>query len=179
MPFASLVAHRDVSLLLYQIWWFHASPIVIILCLYAIAFVHPRLVLRIRRHPPVAARRQGNGADFHAVRHTVPLELLRPEAAIEIFQPFEDGFAAEIVLERNAAQLEYLFRRISEANRIVEEEVVQRVRPGNKGLWCSFFSSTVLCRTIYRGKCTAKLLYSKTCGWFCSYPFNSLSGKTS
>ena len=131
MPFASLVAHRDVSLLLYQIWWFHASPIVIILCLYAIAFVHPRLVLRIRRHPPVAARRQGNGADFHAVRHTVPLELLRPEAAIEIFQPFEDGFAAEIVLERNATQGEHLFRRISEANRIVEEEVVQRVRPDN------------------------------------------------
>lgn len=96
---------------------------------YAIAFVHPRLVLRIRRHPPVAARRQGNGADFHAVRHTVPLELLRPEAAIEIFQPFEDGFAAEIVLKRNAAQVEHLFRRISEANRIVEEEVVQRVRP--------------------------------------------------
>ena len=61
---------------------------------------------------------------------------------------------------------------------MVQKEVADRM-PGNKGLWCSFFSSTVLCRTIYRGKCTAKLLYSKTCGWFCSYPFNSLSGKTS
>ena len=58
---------------------------------------------------------------------------------------------------------------------MVQKEVADR----KSVVWCIVSCCTVLCRTIYRGKCTAKLLYSKTCGWFCSYPFNSLSGKTS
>ena len=31
-----------------------------------------------------------------------------------------------------------------------------------KGLWCIVSCCTVLCRTIYRGKCSAKLFYAKT-----------------
>ena len=40
---------------------------------------------------------------------------------------------------------------------MVQKEVAQR-----KGLWCIVSCCTVLCRTIYRGKCSAKLFYAKT-----------------
>ena len=59
---------------------------------------------------------------------------------------------------------------------MVQKEVAQRMQalPGAKGLWCIVSCSAVLCRAIYRGKCSAKLLYAKTkCRKCCYSPYKS------
>jgi len=50
---------------------------------------------------------------------------------------------------------------------MVQKEVADRMRggPGNQGLRSTVPGSSVLCRAVYSGKCSAKLLYTETgCG---------------
>ena len=47
--------------------------------------------LEVGGHPPVAARREGHGADFRTVGQAGTLELLLEEAAQEGLQPLAEG----------------------------------------------------------------------------------------
>lgn len=52
-------------------------------------FGHPQGVAGVTGHAPVAARRKGYRTDLGTVWQAAAFELLRKEAAIEIFQPVQ------------------------------------------------------------------------------------------
>ena len=67
------------------------------LSLYCFQFPHPQCIHRVGGHPPVSPGREGQGAHLGAVGEAGALELLGEEAAVEVFQPFEDEGIGNIV----------------------------------------------------------------------------------
>ncbi len=100
---------------------------------------------RIARHTPVSTWREADGTDFGAVRQATAFELLLEEAAEEGVEPFLDRGLVVDACEGFLRQEKDFGRMGTEAQEMVEEEVVQFVRADQ--VLCLLFDIAVLvCR---------------------------------
>lgn len=79
-------------------------------------------------HAPVAARGEGYGTDLWTIGEAGTLELLLEEAAKEGLQPVVDGVVVVDAVEGVEGEEEELLGRETEAQEMIEEEIVQFVR---------------------------------------------------
>ncbi len=78
-----------------------------------------------RWHAPVAARRQGDTADFRPVRQTGTFKLLRKKAADEYRQPAADGSLIIYAGKGEIRQTQDLGRCKAKADQIVQKKVMK------------------------------------------------------
>src|SRR5438128_12627500 len=91
--------------------------------------LQPCCSLCITRHPPIAARRKADRADFGAVRQAGAFELIPEESFDEHRQPATNLVCRVLTIEtRLLGQEENLLRRRAVAQEVEQEEVVQFVR---------------------------------------------------
>jgi hypothetical protein len=87
----------------------------------------PQRYAGVARHPPVAARREGDATHFRAIRKAGTLELLGEETTVKDFQPAVDFRSGKLAGKGLARQAQDLARGELQAHDMVEKEVVQQV----------------------------------------------------
>ena len=89
--------------------------------------IQPKRSHRVARHSPVSTRGEADGAYFRAVGQATALELLLEEAAEEGMEPFLEGGIVVGFPECPLRQEVDLCGGGTEAQEVIEEEIVQLV----------------------------------------------------
>ena len=92
-------------------------------------FVEPCVGAGVGRHTPIAAGRERHAAHLRSVGRTAAFELLREKAAIEFFQSGAQFLISVNAAERDLGKAQDFARTEAAAYRIIEEKVVEIVRP--------------------------------------------------
>ena len=92
-------------------------------------FFHPDCHAGVTGHTPVTSGRYGHAADFRSVRQAGSLKLLHKKSSIKGLQPFQNYIFVIHSVKRSKGQAIDLCRRKTETQHLVQEKVMQLIRP--------------------------------------------------